>query len=83
MQWTTQETKTDVSIKDININNEDTTYDITPRNLDKPQPSYEISVTTNGNNKVYYRWKNYITDEKTGKIKENFLTEDYLPLARR
>ena len=72
--------KTDVSIKDININNEDTTYDITPRNLDKPQPSYEISVTTNGNNKVYYRWKNYITDEKTGKIKENFLTEDYLPL---
>ncbi len=67
--------KTDVYSKDINIQNEDTAYDITPKNVDKPQPSYNISVTTNNNNTVWYRWKNYIVDEKTGKLKENYITD--------
>lgn len=72
--------KTDVYSKDININNEDTAYDITPKNVDRPRSSYEISVTTNGNNKVFYRWKNYVKDEKTGKMKEN-LVFDFKPYS--
>ena len=67
--------KTNVYTKDININNEDTTYDITPKNVDKPRSSYNISITTNGNNVIYYRWKNYIEDESTGKLKENYITD--------
>lgn len=66
--------KTDVSSKSININNEDTTYDITPKNPEKPKSSYDIYITSNNNNKIEYLWKNYIKDEATGKMKENFIT---------
>lgn len=59
--------KTAVYEKSINIQNENTTYDITPKNVDKPTPSYNITIDTNKNNTVYYRWKNaennsYITN---------------------
>ncbi|MBU5450820.1 hypothetical protein [Acetivibrio sp. MSJd-27] len=70
--------KTNISVEDININNEDTAYDITPKNPAKPRSSYDISVTTNGNNKVYYSWKNYVKDEATGKMKENYIVKDKL-----
>lgn len=67
--------KTEIATNDININNEDTTYDITPKNVDKARPSYNITIDTNENNTVRYCWKNYITDEATGKIKENYITK--------
>lgn len=67
--------KTKVCSKDININNEDTTYDITPKNVDKPRSSYNISVTTNGNNTVYYRWISYVADEASGTLKEVEITK--------
>lgn len=59
--------KTAVYEKTINIQNENTAYDITPKNVEKPTPSYNITIDTNKNNTVYYRWKNaennsYITD---------------------
>lgn len=59
--------KTNVYEKTINIQNENTAYDITPKNVDKPTPSYNITIVTNENNTVYYRWKkaetnSYITD---------------------
>ena len=65
--------KTEIATNDININNEDTTYDITPKNVDKARPSYKITIETNGNNTVSYRWKSYVTDEATGKIKEKYI----------
>lgn len=59
--------KTNIYEKTINIQNENTAYDITPKDVDKPTPSYNITINTNENNKVYYRWKKadtnkYITD---------------------
>lgn len=59
--------KTDIYEKTVNIQNETTAYDITPKNVDKPTPSYHITINTNENNTVYYRWKkaednSYITD---------------------
>lgn len=59
--------KTEVFEKTINIQNENTAYDITPKNVDKPLSSYNITIDTNKNNTVYYRWKNtqdnsYISD---------------------
>ncbi|MGN0106077.1 MAG: hypothetical protein ACI4A5_00085, partial [Hominilimicola sp.] len=61
--------ETNISSKDINIQNEDTACDITPKNVDKPLPAYTITVDTNSNNTIWYRWKNtanntYITDLK-------------------
>ena len=59
--------KTNIYEKTINIQNENTAYDITPKDVDKPTPSYNITIDTNENNTVYYRWKKaetnkYITD---------------------
>ena len=49
--------KTNIYEKTINIQNENTAYDITPKDVDKPTPSYNITIDTNTNNTVYYRWK--------------------------
>ncbi len=65
--------KTDVYSKDINIENEDSVCSIIPSNPDYPRPSYDITVTTNKNNTVWYRWKNY--KEVDGKTVENYITE--------
>ena len=59
--------KTDIYEKTVNIQNENTAYDITPKDVDKPTSSYNITIVTNENNTVYYRWKkadtnSYITD---------------------
>ena len=51
--------QTEVLSKDIEIKNEDTLCSITPSAPDKPQSNYKITVTTNKNNKIYYRWRSY------------------------
>lgn len=58
----------------FNLTNENTMYSVSSVSETKPSPSYKISIDTNENNTVNYRWWNYVEDEN-GKTKVNYITD--------
>ncbi len=70
--------KTEVNSKEININNEDTACSITPTNPDYPRSGYNITIDTNSNNTVEYRWKYYVKENAdSDRMTEKFITDYY------